>query len=920
MRAPIPDAPTVEHHREPLGIGERRPRLSWTVSAPPEWRQHSYQIELSRTDDTTSTTPTTITTVDSDDQILVAWPGEPLRSRERVTARVRVAGRPANRPANRPATQAAAQLPAQEAAHPAEFGDWSPPVTLEAGLLDPADWQAQPVGGNWPEDPGSDDRRPALVRREFQLDGEPVSARLYASAHGLYEAEINGRRVGDDAMSPGWTAYPSRLRYYTYDVTSYLTPGANAIGAWLGDGWYRGRMGWRGGFRNVFGTDLSFIGQLEVRYADGRVQVIATDDQWLAAPGPIIRTGNYDGERYDAREEHAGWSVPGFAGPGWSRVGVRRRDPATLVAPAGPPVRCTEEVTPVKVLTAPSGRQILDFGQNLVGRLRIRVRGERGSVVTIKTAEVLQDGQIFTRPLRTAESADSYVLAGPEARPEAGPEARPEAGPEARPDATREATHEEWEPRFTFHGFRYAEVDGWPGDLAAAVAAGDVVARVYHTDMRRTGWFECSDELLNRLHENIVWSMRGNFLDLPTDCPQRDERVGWTGDIQVFAPTASYLFDCAGLLSSWLADLAVEQLPDGTVPWYVPVIPAHAMWTPIRPGAAWGDAAVLVPWTLYQRFADLGILAAQYDSARRWVDLMARRAGADRIWAGDFQLGDWLDPDAPPEDPADGKTDKDLVATAYFGWSARHVGQAAAALGRTDDARRYQRLADEVEAAFTRRYQSSPQRLTSDAATAYALAVVFGLAPDEPTRQAYGDRLAELAEAAGYRVSTGFVGTPLIADALSSTGHTDAAYRLLCARECPSWLYPVLQGATTVWERWDSLLPDGTVNPGQMTSFNHYALGSVGDWMHRVVAGLAPAAPGYREILFRPRPGGGLTSASAAHDSPYGRVSIDWRLREGQLEVSVEVPTGATATLDLPGQEPRPLGPGPHTTTVPVTP
>ena len=865
--APIPDAATVEHHREPLGIGERRPRLSWTVSAPPDWRQHRYQIELSGAAGTTITT--TITTADSSDQVLVAWPGEPLRSRERATARVRVAGRAG------------------------EFGGWSPPVTLEAGLLDPADWQAQPVGGNWPEDPGSDDRRPALVRREFELDGEPVSARLYASAHGLYEAEINGRRVGDDAMSPGWTAYPQRLRYYTYDVTSYLRPGANAIGAWLGDGWYRGRLGWRGGFRNVFGTDLSFIGQLEVRFADGRVQVIATDDRWLAAPGPIVATGNYDGEEYDARDERPGWSRPGFAGPGWSRVGVRRRDPGTLVAPAGPPVRCTEEVAAVKVLTAPSGRQILDFGQNLVGRLRIRVRGERGSVVTLRTAEVLQDGEIFTRPLRTAKSVDRYVLAGREA--------------------------EEWEPRFTFHGFRYVEVDGWPGDLAAAVAAGDVVARVYHTDMRRTGWFECSDELLNRLHENIVWSMRGNFLDIPTDCPQRDERVGWTGDIQVFAPTASYLFDCAGLLSSWLADLAVEQLPDGTVPWYVPVIPAHAMWTPIRPGAAWGDAAVLVPWALYQRFGDPAILAAQYESARRWVDLMARRAGAERIWEGDFQLGDWLDPDAPPDDPADGKTDKDLVATAYLGWSARHVGAAAAVLGRADDEQRYERLADEVRAAFTGRYAADGRRLTSDAATAYALAVVFGLAPDEQTRQAYGDRLAELAAAAGFRVSTGFVGTPLIADALSSTGHTDTAYRLLCARECPSWLYPVLQGATTVWERWDSLLPDGTVNPGQMTSFNHYALGSVGDWMHRVVAGLAPAAPGYREILFRPRPGGGLTSASAAHESPYGRISIAWQLRADQLEVSVEVPTGTTAVLDLPGHSPRPLGPGTHATAIAFT-
>jgi alpha-L-rhamnosidase len=521
--------------------------------------------------------------------------------------------------------------------------------------------------------------------------------------------------------------------------------------------------------------------------------------------------------------------------------------------------------------------------------MRIRLSGPRGATVTLRTAEIMQEGELYTRPLRDARSTDVYTLAG--------------------------RAREEWEPRFTFHGFRFVEVEGWPGDLEAAVAAGDVVARVLHTDFERTGWFACSDPLVERLHENVLWSMRGNMVDLPTDCPQRDERVGWTGDIQVFAPTASFLFDVSGMLSSWLRDVAAEQLPDGTVPWYVPVIPAHAMWTPIRPGAAWGDAAVLVPWTLYERFGDAGVLAVQYDSAKAWVELVERLAGPSRLWNEGFQLGDWLDPDAPPQDPADAKTDRYLVATAYFAQSARRLGQTARVLGREQDADRFLALAAEVRAAFVERYVEPDGRMASDAQTAYALALEFELLP-ESLRAAAGARLAELVASAGNRISTGFVGTPIVSDALSGTGGIDRAYALLLERECPSWLYPVTQGATTIWERWDSQLPDGTVNPGTMTSFNHYALGAVADWLHRVVAGLAPAEPGYRSILFRPRPGGGLTSASAAHLTPYGRASIAWILADGELRVEVEVPVGATAVLDLEGAEPRALGPGRHAAVV----
>lgn len=852
-------APTFEHHRDALGIGEPSPRISWKTRAPAGWTQASYELEVTRAGDTVTSI------VDDSDSVLRSWPAAPLESRERAVVRVRVTG------------------------HDGTTSNWSEPAAVETGLLHPEDWTAMAVGANWPQNPHRDDRRPPVLRRDFDAREGLESARLYVTAHGVYEVEINGRRIGDDAMSPGWTPYREKLRYYTYDVTTEIAAGANAIGAWLGDGWYRGRMGWRGGFRNVFGTDLSLLAQLELRYSDGTIETIATDGDWRATPSPILQAGNYDGETYDARvaAELSGWSRPGFDASLWTRVVAAHRDPATLTAPEGPPVRCTQEVAPVELLTTPTGRRVLDFGQNLVGRPRFRVSGRPGDVVRFRTAEVLQEGEIYTRPLRDAKSTDEYILAG---------------------DGV-----EEWEPRFTFHGFRYAEVD-WPGDavdLDAAVAAGDIVARVYHTDMERTGWFKSSNPLVDRLHENVVWSMRGNFLDIPTDCPQRDERVGWTGDLQVFAPTASFLYDVSGMLSSWLKDVAIEQLPDGTVPWYVPVIPADKQWTPLRPGAAWGDVATFTPWTLYERFGDGEVLRDQYGSAKKWVQLLEHLAGDDRLWNEGFQLGDWLDPASPPQDPADATTDRHLVATAYFARSADRLARMAEVLGEDEDRMRFAQLAAEVRAAFTTEYMLPDGRMTSDAQTAYSLAIAFELVPDE-LRAAAGARLAELVEDAGHRIATGFVGTPLVSDALTVTGHADAAYELLLETEAPSWLYAVVQGGTTIWERWDSLRPDGTVNPGTMTSFNHYALGAVADWLHRSVAGLAPASPGYRSIRFAPRPGGGFTHAGAEHETPYGRASISWRIDDDLLQVDVVVPTGTTATVELPDGETYEVGSGSH--------
>jgi alpha-L-rhamnosidase len=824
------------------GIGAARPRVSWTVATTlTDWRQAAYEVEAY---DRRGQLTAHFERIESDESVLAPWPFAPLASRERLALRVRVWGVDGSR------------------------SKWSELAWVEAGLLRAEDWTAQFVAPAWPEDDEFPGPSP-LLRHEFAVRPGITQARLYITALGVYEPYLNGQRVGDHVLAPGWTSYHHRLRYQTFDVTSLLREGDNAIGAMLGDGWYRGRLGFGGGRRNIYGADVALLAQLEITYSDGSVEQVVSDETWRAARGPILASDLYDGETYDARLEVRGWAEPDFDQRGWTAVRAIPWAMTTLVAPSGPPVRRVERVMPVAITSAPSGRVIVDFGQNLVGRVRFTVHGATGDIITLRHAEVLERGELSTRPLRLAAATDQYVLRGGGA--------------------------ETWEPRFTFHGFRYVEVEGWPGELRPD----DVCAVVCHSDMERTGWFECSDPLLNRLHENVIWSMRGNFLDVPTDCPQRDERLGWTGDIQMFAPAASFLYDVAGFLESWLADLAAEQWPSGGIPFVVPDV----LVIPAPPAAAWGDAAVIVPWALYQRYGDIGVLATQFTSMRHWNDLVTRTAGPGRLWNTGRQFGDWLDPSAPPEHPETGRTDKYLVATAYFAYTTGLLGAIAEALGMAELAEQYRAAAADIRASFRDEYMTASGRLTSDSETAYALALEFDLFANDAQRRRAGERLATLVQESGYHIATGFVGTPLICDALCHVGEYETAFRLLTQTECPSWLYPVTMGATTIWERWDSLLPDGSVNPGEMTSFNHYAFGAVVDWLHRTVAGLAPAAPGYHRITIAPHPGGGLTSARARHHTPYGLAQVSWRIEHGVITIEADVPPNTSARVALPGLE-----------------
>lgn len=704
----------------------------------------------------------------------------------------------------------------------------------------------------------------AYLRHQFSIREKPVAAVLRCTAIGLIEPHLNGSTVGDEVLAPGWTSYRNRLVVSSHDVTGRIATGENVLGAVLGEGWAVGRLGWEGK-RNHYSDRPAAWLQLELQYADGRVEVIGSDVTFRASTGGVLSNSIYDGETFDARREPPGWDRPGFDDSSWGAVERFRWPLEALVTPIAEPIRRIEELAPVEVMTTPSGRTVIDFGQNISGWVRLTVQGEEGTEITLRHTELMTDGETDAETLRTAASTDKYILRG--------------------------GGVETWEPRFTFHGFRYVDVEGWPGELTEDA----VRAVVVHSDMTRIGWLETSHPLLNQLHSNAVWSMRGNFVGVPTDCPQRDERLGWTGDINAFAPTAAFLYDVRGVLSSWLADLGAEQHEAGSVPWVVPDV----LSTPSSPTALWSDVAVSLPWALYREYGDPQILDDSYESMSAFIRQVAGLLDENGLWSSGFQYGDWLDPDAPEDNPAGGKTDRHLVAAAYLCRTTREMADTARILGHRADEAEFSALARRVRTAFRNEYVSPNGRVVGETATAYALAITFGILEGTQVEHA-GDRLAELVARNGFRISTGFAGTPLVTEALSSTGHLEEAYLLLLETGCPSFLYPVTQGATTIWERWDSIRPDGSLNPSGMTSLNHYALGAVVDWMHRTIGGVTPLAPGYRRIRIAPQPGGNLTSAALRHTTVHGEVRVDWRIDGATVHVLAQIPAGTTAEVVLP--------------------
>jgi alpha-L-rhamnosidase len=837
----------TEYRYDPLGLDVAKPRFSWQMHLRTRGAgQSAYQIRVALDADALSGAQSLVWDsgkIDSRQSIFVGYAGPALQSRTRYFWQVRVWDE-----------------------HGSDLG-WSRVANWEMGLLSPADWSADWVSPAAHE--GGESRASPMLRRDFDLGGHIARARVYATSHGLYEMFINGHRVGDELMTPGWTSYNRRLQYQTYDVTGLLKTGRNAMGAVLGDGWYRGVIGFAGA-HDRYGSRLALLCQLEVTYEDGHREIIGSDARWKTLPGPILNSQLYDGESYDARLERAGWNAAGYGDAGWSPVEVLAASKEALIASEGPAVRRINELVPIKIFTSPSGDRVVDLGQNMVGWARLKVKGPAGTVVTLRHAEVLdRSGNVYTDNLRSAKSIVRYTLSG--------------KGTEI------------FEPHFTYQGFRFIAVSGYPGKLARDSITGITL----HSDMAVTGAFATSKPLIDQLQHNIRWGQKGNFFDVPTDCPQRDERLGWTGDAQVFAPTAAFNMDVDGFFSKWLKDLAADQLENGSIPFVVPDVLSSGD-RPIGGAAGWGDAATVIPWELYLAYGDKRVLEDQYVSMRRWVDYEQSRAGADEIWDGDTHFGDWLDFFSIGTGSSFGSTSTDLIATAYFAHSTDILRRSALILGKDKDAARYGDSLGKIKTAFQRRFIAADGTVGAGTQTAYVLALDFDLVPDE-LRAAAAQKLAADVRVRGH-LTTGFLGTPKLLSVLTRFGYTDEAYLLLNREQFPSWLYPVKQGATTIWERWDGIKPDGTFQAKGMNSFNHYAYGAVGNWMYQTIGGINidPSAPGYEHFLIQVQPGGGFTHARAEHDSPYGAIRTDWILKDGRMILNVVIPANSGATLRVP--------------------
>ena len=870
----IPTHLRCEYLIDPLAVDEQHPRLSWTLrSAGPSdrsKRQSAYQVQVTRA----SSAPVWDSgQVFSDETLHIRYAGDPLLARERYEWKVRVWDENGR---------------ASEWSQPAAWTmgisgpGWTyDPGQVRAPALVPADWIGLPLAAAWDEMHAL----PAtLLRKEFALPSPVRRAVLYASALGLYELRLNGRRVGDQALAPEWTDYTQKVQYQGYDVTGLLTAGANALGALLGAGWYAGRLGMAENFaslwRGIYGRRLALIASLSIELENGQHLIVTTNSSWKGTDhGPILGADLLDGEVYDARQELPGWDVPGFDERAWVNA-VTIKGPH-LVAQPNEPIRITRRVEPVGTAEPTPGGIIFDLGQNMVGWPRMTLHGAAGSEITFRYGEVLNpDGSLYRDNLRGAAQVDTYICSG-------------------RGD-------EVFEPRFTYHGFRYVEVTG----LAYRPQPADLLGCVVHSAAPESGQFECSSPLLNKIMSAIQWTLRSNLHSTPTDCPQRDERLGWMGDAQVFSQTAMFTRDMAAFFTKWMRDVREAQAADGRFPDFAPQPFDPEQRFSGNPG--WADAGVIVPWLHYVNYGDKALLAEQFDAARRYVDWIAA-SNPELIWRNADQLtplwyGDWLNADTFADlaglPRKGGEVPKEIYSTAFMAYSTQLVGRMAAVLGREQDATHYNQLAAKIRSAFNQAFVSTDGHIQGDTQAGYALALYFDLLPDDLRSLAARHMVAALGPYDGG-LSTGIQSTVRMMLELSRHGYHDQAYALMTRTTIPSWGYMVEHGGTTIWERWDGWAEGRGFQDPSMNSFNHYAIGSVGEWMYRVIGGLNPdaAAPGWKHFTIRPIPGGGLTWAAVSYASIRGPLGCRWEKDETGLVMRVDIPANTSATVYVPAGE-----------------
>lgn len=824
----------------PIGIDNSTPRFSWQMQTDKRNSlQTAYEIKIT----TNKKSVWNSGKINSEQSVMVSYQGKPLQSSTKYCWQVRIWD------------------------NQGQQSEWSEEACFQTAFLQIDDWKAKWIEANFVEDTIL---RPAIYfRKSFNINKKIAAATAYITSHGMYEAQINGKKLGDALFTPGWTSYNKRLQYQVYDITSSLVAGQNAIGATVGNGWYRGSLAWQKNY-NIYGKKLALLCQIHIVYKDGSVQDIVTDETWKSSTGSIQFAEIYHGETIDARAEKIGWSTTKFNDAAWNGVSIVDGKMDLLTITENEPVRKHETFKPIKVIITPSGEKVLDFGQNLVGWVIVKATGKAGDTISIKHAEVLDKaGNFYTENLRAAKATANYILSGKGV--------------------------ESFEPHFTFYGFRYIKIEGFRGEINPD----NFTAVAIYSDMKPTGTFTTSNPLLNQLQHNIQWGQRGNFVDVPTDCPQRDERLGWTGDAQAFSRTAAFNFGVYSFFTKWLKDLSADQLPNGAVPHVIP----NVLGAGNVAATGWADVSTIIPWNMYLAYGDKKILETQYPSMKAWVGYM-ENASKNHLWNTGFHFGDWLF--YRPFDDNDGKsavTDKYLLAQCFYANSVQIMINTAKLLEKKEDVTHYTTLLQQLKDAFLQEYVTPNGRLISGTQTAYVIALNFDMLP-ESMRAKAAAILAENIKSYGNHLTTGFLGTPYLCHVLTRFGYTEVAFKLLMQETYPSWLYPVKMGATTIWERWNGIRPDKTFEPASMNSFNHYAYGAIGDWMYRILAGLDTdiEGPGYKKTVIKPYIGGKITQASASLETYYGKLSSSWTIENGKFNLTIEIPANTSATVFIPAK------------------